>query len=205
MSWLEWIAFVTNVVCVYLIVREKDINWPIGVIGSAALIWVFENQKLYAQVGLQIFYVIECFFGWWMWTRRDRRTGMKIIHIGKTKFHTAVFLLVAGIIGMSILYPIFRWTRDPAPLWDSVVTVASLVAEYMLCIKLYEAWGVYLAADLVSLIILAHLRLWITFGTYSLFTLLCILGIIAWRKSLRNSGSGSSSGNSIPSLGATNS
>lgn len=26
MSWLEWVAFVTNVVCVYLIVREKDIT-----------------------------------------------------------------------------------------------------------------------------------------------------------------------------------
>ena len=41
MTWMGWIAFVTNVICVYLIVREKDINWPIGVLGSVALAWVF--------------------------------------------------------------------------------------------------------------------------------------------------------------------
>ena len=49
MTWMGWIAFVTNVVCVYLIVREKDINWPIGVLGSVALAWVFWNLKLYAH------------------------------------------------------------------------------------------------------------------------------------------------------------
>ncbi len=60
MSWIEWIAFVINVICVYLIVREKDINWPIGVLGSLALVYVFWISKLYAQVGLQVFYVVEC-------------------------------------------------------------------------------------------------------------------------------------------------
>jgi len=184
---MAWIAFATNVLCVYLIVREKDINWPIGVIGSAALIFVFLQDKLYAQVGLQVFYVVECFYGWWKWTRRDALTGLKLIRIGKTKEQTAIFLTVIGLVGTAIIYPIFHRTGDPAPFWDSVITVASLIAEYMLCIKLYEAWMVYLAADLISLIVLAFLRDWVTFGTYGVFTILCVMGVIAWRKSIRDS------------------
>lgn len=184
MGWMGWIAFVTNVICVYLIVREKDVNWPIGVLGSLALAWVFWDLKLYAQVGLQIFYVLECFYGWWKWTRRDRSTGLKLIRIGKTKLQTALFLTVAGVVGMAIVYPLFRYTQDPAPFWDSLITVASLIAEYMLCIKLYEAWGVYFAADVISLFVLAFLGDWVTFGTYSVFTVLCLMGILAWRKSL---------------------
>jgi nicotinamide mononucleotide transporter len=187
MSVMEWVAFITNVICVYLIVREKDINWPIGVIGSAALIYVFWAGKLYAQVGLQIFYVVECLYGWWMWTRRDRATGLKLIRIGNTKAQTAIYLSIIGVVGTAVLYPIFRNTGDPSPFWDSVITVASLVAEYMLCIKLCESWGVYLAADVVSLVVLASLGMWITFGTYGIFTVLCVMGMVAWRKSVKPS------------------
>jgi nicotinamide mononucleotide transporter len=49
MSVMDWIGFVTGVVCVFLILREKDINWPIGLLNSVALLVVFWTQKLYAQ------------------------------------------------------------------------------------------------------------------------------------------------------------
>lgn len=182
MSYMEWIAFVSNIICVYLIVREKDINWPIGVFGSLTLLIVFWQGKLYAQVGLQMFYVCECLYGWWMWTRRNPDTGRKLIRIGKTRIQTGVLLTIIGVVGVAVLYPIFKWTDDPAPFWDSVITVASLIAEYMLCLKLLESWGLYFTADLASLVVLATLGMWITFGTYLLFTILCVMGIIEWRK-----------------------
>jgi nicotinamide mononucleotide transporter len=206
MSWMDWIGFVTGVVCVALIVVEKDINWPIGLLNSLALLVVFWTQKLYAQVGLQAFYVIECAYGWWMWTRRDGATGLKLVRIGRTKAQMAAYLTVIGIIGTSIMYPVFRWTADPAPFWDSLITVASLIAEYMLCLKLYESWPVYFAADLVSLALLAHLRQWVTFGTYLCFTFLCLLGMLEWLKRMRkNSATDWSLASSIPSTAGTSS
>src|SRR5512143_3629638 len=100
MAPMEWVAFVTNVICVYLIVREEDINWPIGVLGSLALAWVFWEGKLYAQVGLQVFYVVECLYGWWKWTRRDRESGMKLVQIGRTPQQRAIWLALIGIAGV---------------------------------------------------------------------------------------------------------
>jgi nicotinamide mononucleotide transporter len=181
-STIEWIAFVINVICVYLIVREKDVNWPIGVLGSLALAWVFWEGKLYAQLGLQVFYVFECLYGWWMWTRKDRSSGLKLIRIGRTRRQMAIWLTLIGVAGVALLYPLFRWTDDPAPFWDSVITIASLIAEYMLCLKLLESWSVYLAADLVSLVVLGVLGMWITFGTYLVFTVLCAMGVREWIK-----------------------
>jgi nicotinamide mononucleotide transporter len=182
MSLVEWVAFVTNVICVYLIVREKDINWPIGVLGSLALLWVFWSSKLYAQVGLQFFYIIESLYGWWMWTRRDQNSGARLIRIGKTRMQMFAYLTLIGVVGVTVLYPIFRATQDPLPFWDSVIAVASLVAEYMLCIKLLESWKVYFVADVISLITLAFLGMWVTFGTYLVFTALCVMGIREWTK-----------------------
>ena len=73
MNLMDWIGFITGVICVWLIVREKDINWPIGLLNSVALLVVFGKQKLYAQGGLQAFYIVECAYGWWLWTRWTRQ------------------------------------------------------------------------------------------------------------------------------------
>jgi nicotinamide mononucleotide transporter len=185
MSTLEWVAFVVNVLCVALIVAEKDVNWPIGVAGSVALACVMWQGKFYAQFGLMIFYILECLYGWWMWTRRETRTGMKLVRIGKTRAQTAALLAALGTLATAALYPLFLHTGDPFPFWDCAILVASLIAEYMLCLKLYESWAVYFAADVASIILFASVGLWITAGTYALFTVLCVLGIFAWRRSLK--------------------
>lgn len=190
MGLMDWIAFVTGVVCVLLIVFEKDVNWPIGLLNSVALLAVFWAQKLYAQAGLQGFYILECAYGWWMWTRRDRG-GMKLLQIGTTRAHTGAWLAVIGIAGAAGFDLLFKRTGDPAPFWDSVITVASLVAEYMLCLKLIEAWIVYFFSDLVALGLFGYLAhtaatvvdvrsMQMTFATYLCFTFLCVWGLREW-------------------------
>lgn len=186
MGLMDWIGFVTGAICVFLIVLEKDINWPIGILNSIALLVVFWTQRLYAQVGLQAFYIVEGVYGWWMWTRRDAQTGLKLIRIGRTRMQMYVLLGAVGIAGIAALVPIFAKTGDPAPFWDSVITMMSLIAEYMLCLKLVESWAVYLATDLISLAVLAVLGMWVTFGTYLCFTFLCVMGILEWHKRMRN-------------------
>ena len=187
MTWIDWLAFVTGVVCVSLIVIEKDVNWPIGLLNSAALLAVFLTQKLYAQAGLQGFYIVECAYGWYMWTRRSPATGLKNLRIGKTKTTMILALVPLTAAATAILIPIFRHTGDPAPVTDSLITALSLAAEYMLCLKLLEAWGVYFVADLMSLVLLATLGQWLIFATYLCFTVLCVMGIVEWYRRWRRS------------------
>jgi nicotinamide mononucleotide transporter len=201
MTLMEWIGFVTGVICVYLIVRERDVNWPIGVVNSLALMYVLWVQKIYGQAWLQIFYVIECFYGWWAWTRRDRASGAKLIRIGRTRGQTLGLLAVICVVGTGALYALFQATQDPAPFWDSLIVGLSLVAEYMLCLKLLQGWSVYLAADLISLVLFARIGIWVTFGTYLCFTALCIMGLFEWRTRMRRqsvSAPASSLASSIP-------
>ena len=195
----DWIGFVTGVVCVYLIVREKDYNWPIGVINSAVLLYVFWRQKLWATVGLQTFYAVECFYGWWMWTRRDRATGLKVVRIGTTTAATSLRLAAIGLAGVAVLYPVLRRSSDPFPLLDAIVGVASLVAEYMLCLKLLEGWHVYFCCDLITVYVLYRLGQWVTLGTYAVFIVLCVMGIREWLRRYKNARAAAA----LPAVGVT--
>jgi len=184
MGLLDWFGLITGVICVYLIVRENNWNWSIGIFNSVILFIVFLKGNLYAQVGLQALYVIEGFFGWYKWIERDKVTKEKVIKINKISFNNIILCLVIEVIGVAILYIIFKNTNDVSPFLDSLITVSSIVAELMLCWKLYESWLVYLLTDFISIGLLLSQGMYITMGTYLALSALCVMGLYQWYKSL---------------------
>lgn len=182
MDWIQIFGLITGLICVYLIVRENDWNWSIGIINSILLLIVFWKTSLYAQVGLQALYIIEGGFGWWQWMQKNKETGEKVVKINMSRPWQYAIFSVIGIVGTLVLWKIFVKTSDPAPFIDSLITVASIVAELMLCWKLMESWVIYLLTDLVSIWLYFSTGLYLTGLTYIGFTFLCALGIIRWRK-----------------------
>lgn len=184
MSLLDWFGLITGVICVYLIVKENDFNWLIGIVNSIILLFVFLKGNLYAQVGLQALYVVEGFFGWYKWIQRDKITKEKVIKINKISSVHVALCVVIEVIGVIVLYYIFKNTQDAAPFLDSLITVSSILAELMLCWKLYESWFVYLITDFISIGLLISQGMYITTGTYAALSLLCVLGLREWHRSL---------------------
>lgn len=188
MGLLDWFGFVTGVICVYLIVKENDWNWLIGIVNSIILLFVFLKGSLYAQVGLQALYVIEGFFGWYKWRQRDKITKEKVIKINNISSTNIVAFAFVEILGVVVLYFIFKNTQDPAPFLDSLITVSSIMAELMLCWKLYESWLIYLVTDFISIGLLLSQGMYITMGTYLALSALCAMGLYKWRRSLPKKG-----------------
>jgi nicotinamide mononucleotide transporter len=184
MELLDWFGFISGVICVYLVVKENDWNWSIGIINSAILFFVFLKGNLYAQVGLQALYVIEGFFGWYKWIQRDKVTKEKVVKINRISFKNVMLCIAIEIVGVLLLYYVFKNTQDAAPFLDSLITVSSIVAELMLCWKLYESWLVYLVTDFISIGLLMSQGMYITMGTYFAFSALCVMGLYQWYKSL---------------------
>src|SRR5690606_21639170 len=65
-TWAELLGFGTGAVNVWLVVRQNILNWPIGIANVILLGLVFLDGGLYADSGLQVFYVGLQLYGWWM-------------------------------------------------------------------------------------------------------------------------------------------
>jgi nicotinamide mononucleotide transporter len=113
-------------------------------------------------------------------------TKEKVVKINRLskKDQILIFALVE-VIGVALLTYIFKQTQDPAPFVDSLITVSSIVAELMLCWKIYESWLIYLLTDFITIGLLLSQGMYVTMGTYIVLSILCAMGLIEWYKSIK--------------------
>ena len=68
-NYIELFGAVTGIVYVFLEIRQNIWLWPVGIITSAVYIWVFFTGKLYADAGLQGYYLVISVLGWYWWVK----------------------------------------------------------------------------------------------------------------------------------------
>ncbi|GGL95692.1 MULTISPECIES: nicotinamide riboside transporter PnuC [Micromonospora] len=180
----EVLGFVTGVLNVWLVARQRIANWPVGIANVLLLMVLFWTAGLYADAGLQIVYVGLGLYGWWHWLfGGEQRSRLTVSRTGRREW---LLLAVAGALLTGGLWTLLeRATDSTVPLADALTTALSLLATYGQTRKLVESWWVWIAADLIYIPLYAYKGLWLTAGLYLIFLALCVLGLRAWRADLR--------------------
>jgi nicotinamide mononucleotide transporter len=183
MSAVEWIAVAFGIVSVYLSVREKVWSWPTGIVNVSLYIFIFLKAKLYADMGLQVFYVVISFYGWWNWLYGgENHSELRVTRLSRRGLLLLPFVFVAG---SALLGTFLRHHTDAAlPYMDSSLTVASLIAQYLMTKKVLENWLIWIVADVAYIGMYIYKDLYPTAFLYAVFLVLATLGWVEWKKSL---------------------
>jgi len=183
LSWIELLGFITGVVCVALAIRENVWNWPIGIANNLFYLVLFWRSKLYADSGLQLFYIAVSLYGLYHWLYGgDRHTHAKIERITRK---ATLLLVPSGIAAAAVLYYVLsRHTDSNVPLGDAVTTAMSLSAQYMLGRKVIENWIVWIAADVIYIGMYCYKSLYLTAVLYAIFIVLCVMGYRKWKRTM---------------------
>ncbi|MGI9102988.1 MAG: nicotinamide riboside transporter PnuC [Terriglobales bacterium] len=184
MHLLEAAGVITGLVCVWLAARENIWNWAFGIATAVCYIVVFTQAKLYADAGLQVFYIGISVYGWWNWLfgGSDRSE----LPVTRVRFPESLRLaLVTAVSTATLMLLLRRFTDSTVPFWDALTTSMSLVAQYMLGRKQIENWWLWMAADVIYVALYVYKSLYLTAGLYVVFFALCILGLVRWQKDLR--------------------
>lgn len=184
MGWTEIVGFVTGVVCVFLQVRENIWNWPIGITNNLFYLVLFWQTKLYADSGLQVFYIAISVYGWITWFRGGGNAPN--LAISRTGLRHWAGLAVAFLaLTASLHWLLQTFTDSNVPFWDGLTTAMSLIAQYMLSRKLIENWLVWIAADVIYIGLYGYKSLYLTGFLYFVFLLLCVAGYLRWNATLK--------------------
>jgi nicotinamide mononucleotide transporter len=182
-NWVEIFGFVTGVLNVWLLARQKIWNWPIGIANNLAYLLLFATSGLYGDAGLQVVYITLGIYGWRIWLRRG--TGPQLA-VSRTTARVWMYLVPITLLSVVLLrWFLTRFTDSTVPSWDGLTTALSLAATYGQCRKLLESWWIWIAADLVYIPLYVYKGLWLTSVLYFVFLLLCIFGLREWMRELR--------------------
>lgn len=178
-SGMELFGFLTGAACVALLVRQNIWNWPLGIANNVTFIALFYRHGLYADVGLQVFYIAISIYGWWHWLHGGRDHGK--LAVSRVRPLTGVFLAGAVVALTALLaFLLRRFTNSTVPVLDSLITSLSLVAQFMMTRKWIENWPVWILANCVSVGLLIYKGLYVTSLLYLVYQVLCVMGWRAW-------------------------
>ena len=182
--WTEFFGFVTGAACVALLVRQNIWNWPLGILNNLTFIVLFYRTGLYADVGLQVFYIVISVYGWWNWLHGGRDHGALTV----SRVRPLVAVLLAGAVAATtalLTWILRHYTNSTVPVLDSLITALSLVAQFMMTRKWIENWPVWILANCISVGLLTYKGLYVTSALYLVYQVLCIMGWKEWRAALR--------------------
>ncbi len=184
-NYIELLGLVFGLLYIVFSIKENIWCWPVGFITSALYIYVFFNTKFYADMGLQVYYLLVSVYGWYHWMFGSKSRKQDDLKISRTKARIAVYLSLAFIILFVLIsYILVNFTDSEVPYWDAFTTAASFVATWMLARKLIEHWIIWVVVDTVSLGLYIYKGLYPTVILFAVYTLLAILGYVAWKKQL---------------------
>lgn len=179
---LEALAVVTAGWSITLEVRERVALWPIGIVSAVLFGVLFFLQMNWANVGLQVFYVVVYVHGWYWWLRGGE--GGTELMVSRAGGRLMASLLGVGTV-VTILFAAFlARIKDPAPLPDAATTVFSLVAQFLLNTKRIENWLVWFVVNLAYVWLFGSQGYYLSAALFVYLASLTFPGWAEWSKSL---------------------
>jgi len=156
-SLIEWLAVGFGVSEVLLAKKNSIWLYPTGII--SVLLWMFLllGVKLYAEVLLNIYYLVMSIYGWIIWKKRKLDGENQVSWSSNKELIIAVLI---AVIGFGALYLVLRhYTDSDVPLFDAFVSSTAWAGMWLLARRKIENWIFLNISNIVAIPLLFHKKL----------------------------------------------
>lgn len=179
-SSLEVIGVITGLLCVYLAAKNIIWNWPFAIINVTIYIFIFFKSRLYADMGLQFYFLATNIYGWYFWSRKPAKDDKPPVVLIKKQ--EAIISLIAITIFTVFLGSVLKYTTASYPYIDSFCAAVSLVAQFFLARKVLENWLLWIFVDVIYVGVYIFKGLDLTALMYAIYVAIALMGYIDWKK-----------------------
>ena len=185
-NYIELIAAILGLLGVWLTAKQYIWCWPVGLVNVLLSGYVFFTARLYADVVLQVFYLVMTIYGWYYWVFGGKKKyELPVRRIRKKEL---IFMLIIGMVGSATVGFIFyKFTNAAYPFWDSLLMVWGIIGTYAMAKKILEHWIMWIIIDLNCTALYFFKGLYAFTPQYFIFTLLAVYGYYEWIKDYKKS------------------
>ena len=180
--WLSLVSGISGIFAVVLCAERRLSFWTFAWIQLITYVILAWNQKLWGEVGENVFYAITMIFGMFIWNKRTDNIETNKVH-SRELSNRSLFLIVIGMVcGIITLYSFLLMTNDSQPFIDSISTVPAIIAQILMILAYKEQWYFWLIIDLASIYMWAVAGDWCMVAQFIFWSINCIYGIYNWKR-----------------------
>jgi nicotinamide mononucleotide transporter len=185
-SSIEWLIFSTALLYILLVAFENSWGWFFGIVASVLSVYLCYTGKLFLESGLNVFYVIIGFYGWYQWLYGSNEK--KEISIRSLSFSKNIlFLFIGALVWIPFGYIAHRFSTQVLPYLDAFITAFSIIATWMTAKKIIENWLYWIAIDTLGIVLFSYRGFHLLAVLNIIYTLMAVAGYISWRKKIISS------------------
>lgn len=178
-NWLEIVGTIIGFVYLWQEVKASIWLWLTGIVMPAIYTVVFYQSGLYADFGIQVYYIFAALYGFLFWKfGKKQDKPLPIVHT--TARQGVILFLITVLVFIPIYLILTKFTDSTVPFYDSATTALSIVALWMLAKKHVEQWFVWIAVDAVSSALYFYKGIYFTAVLYAVYTVVAIYGYKKW-------------------------
>jgi nicotinamide mononucleotide transporter len=181
MNALEIVGVCSGIAGVWLTAQKNIWCFPIGLVNVIITTWLVYEAKLFADVLQQIMFASLLVIGWIKW-----HTQTSEVFIAQIKNAKEVVLYMIMFIAITIaLYAILvSYTQAAYPLWDSIGTALSFVAQWMIAKRKIENWLLWIPVNIIYIILYFVKELPLYSALTHVYLLMAVIGYFNWKSIL---------------------
>jgi nicotinamide mononucleotide transporter len=184
-NYIELLGAILGIAYIFFSIRQSILTWPVGLLTSVLYVWVFFVSKLYADMGLQVYYVVISIYGWYEWLRGNQSNHSEPIQVSRLSVKLGFSLSIVSLFLFLLIWFVLKnYTDSPVPMADAFATALSIVATWMLARKILEHWLVWIFVDAFSIGLFWYKDLLPTVILFVVYTVMAYVGYREWKREL---------------------
>lgn len=180
MPWLDFIGACLSLTSTYYFTQAKRLAWLIGLISVVFSTILYWQKGIYGHLILETTYFFSMLYGWFKWSSHSKSSSSLIRNI---KIKELIFYSVIAFIAILLLSQcLIFYTDSNIPYWDAISTVLSLLAQWLLCIKILQCWIIWFIVDAMIAILQFYKGIPFHSALHWIYLGMAVWGYWRWRQ-----------------------
>lgn len=181
-SWLSLVSGCLGVCSVCMAAQRKIVTYLFGfgqVLTYTYLCW---EQRFYGEVMINAYYFCTMIYGVYVWKSR-MSDGTEGVVVPRSLSLRTLCLIISVTFACAWLtgWGLACLTDDTQPYLDAFTTVPALVAQVLMILVYREHWFVWLAVDILSVLLWLRAEDYCMAAQYFFWCANCLYGLRRWK------------------------
>ena len=176
LNWITVCAAISGILYIILAAKENVWCWLAASISVCLYMYINYDLGYYSQAVLQIFYLFMAIYGYVMWNKLDPER----IKEWSAKKHLFI-IFIGAIITFIIGFILTEYVEDSEqPILDSLTTVFSVFASYMVAKKVLGNWLYWIVIDSLIIYLYYIQGEFILALQFLVYIIIAVYGYFSW-------------------------